>query len=80
MTKNKEPNLFIKELKNVFEKIVTMPIENENGSVSCKIAIKNKINSKQAIFEDSIKKISSKEKKTRGLYWSLYVGSILNKN
>ena len=36
MTKNKEPDLFIKELKNVFQKIITMPIENEQSSVSAK--------------------------------------------
>ena len=27
MTKNKEPDLFIKQLKNVFKKIVTIPIK-----------------------------------------------------
>ena len=86
MTKNKEPYLFIKELKNVFQKIVTMPIENENGSESAdklnKIAIKNKINSETAYnFKDALKKISSKEKKIIILFGSLYnAGSILSKN
>ena len=58
MTKNKEPDLFIKELKNVFQKIVTVPIENENGS-GCpldklnRIAVKNKIVSDTAYnFKD----------------------------
>ena len=86
MTKNKEPDLFIKELKNVFRKIVTMPIENENGSESAeklnKIAIKNKINSETAYnFKDALKKISNNEKKLIVCFGSLYnCGSILNKN
>ena len=86
MTKNKEPDLFIKELKNVFKKIVTMPIENENGSESAeklnKIAIKNKINSETAYnFKDALKKISNNEKKLIVCFGSLYnCGSILNKN
>ena len=86
MTKNKEPDLFIKELKNVFQKIVTVPIENESGSESTaklnKIAIKNKINSETAYaFKDALKKISSKEKKLIVAFGSLYAaGSILNKN
>ena len=49
MTKNKEPDLFIRQLRGIFKKIVTMPIENEKSSVSAKelykIAIKNKFNS-----------------------------------
>jgi len=86
MTKNKEPDLFIKELKNVFQKVVTMPVENENGSESAdklnKIAIKNKINSETAYnFTDALKKISSKEKKLIVCFGSLYnSGSILNMN
>ena len=65
MTKNKEPDLFIKELKNVFQKIIAIPIENENGSESAdklnKIAIKNKINSETAYnFKNALKKISNK--------------------
>ena len=31
MSKNKEPDLFIKNLKGVFKKIVTIPIENDNS-------------------------------------------------
>jgi len=86
MSKRKEPNLFIKELKNVFQKIVTMPIENENSSESAtklnKIAIKNKINSETAYnFKDALKKISNKEKKLIVCFGSLYnCGNILNKN
>tara|TARA_Y200000002_G_scaffold154471_1_gene127734 strand:- start:309 stop:1571 length:1263 start_codon:yes stop_codon:yes gene_type:complete len=86
MTKNKEPDLFIKELKNVFQKIVTLPIENENGSESAdklnEIAVKNKIVSETAYnFKDALKKISSNEKKLIVAFGSLYAaGSILNKN
>ena len=86
MTKNKEPDLFIKELKNVFQKIVTMPIENENSSESAtklnKIAIKNKINSETAYnLKDALRKIRSNEKKLIVTFGSLYAaGSILNKN
>jgi dihydrofolate synthase/folylpolyglutamate synthase len=86
MTKNKEPDLFIKELKNVFQKIVTVPIENENGSESPgklnRIAVKNKIVSDTAYnFKDALRKISSNEKKLIVAFGSLYAaGSILNKN
>jgi len=68
MTKNKEPDLFIKQLKGVFKKIVTMPIENELNSVSSnelyKVAVKNKFKvEKSSNFAEALKKISSKEKK-----------------
>ena len=33
MTKNKEPDLFIKQFRGVFEKVVTMPIEDELNSI-----------------------------------------------
>ena len=29
MMKNKEPDLFIKQFKRIFKKIITVPIENE---------------------------------------------------
>ena len=86
MTKNKEPDIFIKEFKNIFKKIVTMSIPNENNSVSAKklnkIAIKNKINSQVGSnLRDALKKISDKEKKTIICFGSLYnAGFILNKN
>ena len=86
MTKNKEPDLFIKQLKGLFKKIVTMPIENEYNSVSAnelyKIAIKNKfISEKSKNFTDALKKISSREKKLIVCFGSLYnCGNILNKN
>ena len=67
MTKNKEPDLFIKEFKNIFKKIITIPIPNEAASVSAselnKIAIKNKVNSEISNnFFWSFKKISSRKK------------------
>ena len=86
MTKKKEPDLFIKQLKGLFKKIVTMPIENEYNSVSAnelyKIAIKNKfISEKSKNFTDALKKISSREKKLIVCFGSLYnCGNILNKN
>ena len=86
MTKNKDPDLFIKQLKGVFKKVVTMPIENEPNSVSAdklyKIAIKNKLKvEKSDNFANAISKISSKEKKLIVCFGSLYnCGNILNKN
>ena len=86
MTKNKEPDLFIKQLKGVFKKIVTMPIENEYNSVpACelyKIASKNKfIAEKSGNFTEALKRISSREKKLIVCFGSLYnCGNILNKN
>ena len=86
MMKNKEPDLFIKQLKGIFKKIVTMPIENEQGSMSAKelgwIALENKFNVQKAnSFTEALKKISSKEKKLIVCFGSLYnAGNILNKN
>ena len=86
MAKNKEPDLFIKQLKGVFKKIVTMPIENEFNSVSVnelyKVAEKNKFKvEKSNNFTQALKKISSKEKKLIICFGSLYnCGNILNKN
>ena len=85
MTKNKEPDLFIKKLKGVFKKVITMPIENENSIAAeelNEIAKKNKINSSLARnFEDALKKISTEEKKLIVCFGSLYnCGNILNKN
>ena len=86
MTKNKDPDLFIKQLKGVFKKVVTMPIENELNSVSAnelyKVAIKNKFKvEKSNNFSEALKKISSKEKKLIVCFGSLYnCGNIFNKN
>ena len=86
MMKNKQPDLFIKNLKGVFKKIYTVPIENEKGSLKSKllseIVLKNKINSESCKnFNEALKKISSKETKLVCVLGSLYqVGNILNKN
>ncbi len=86
MTKNKEPDLFIKQLKGVFKKIVTMPIENEVNSVSAnelyKVATKNKFKAEKSNnFLEAVKKISSREKKLIVCFGSLYnCGNILNQN
>ena len=86
MTKNKEPDLFIKQLKGLFKKVVTMPIENERNSVSAnelyKIAIKNNFKAEKSNnFIQALKKISNKEKKLIVCFGSLYnCGNILNKN
>ena len=86
MMKNKEPDLFIKQFKGLFEKIVTIPIENEKNCMSAKglksIAQKNHFDTDKAKnLDDAIKKISSSDKKLIVCLGSLYnVGNILNKN
>ena len=86
MMKNKEPDLFIEQFKALFEKIITIPIENEKNCMSAKdlksIAWKNHFNVEVAKnFDDAIKKISSRDKKLIICLGSLYnVGNILNKN
>ena len=86
MTKNKDPDLFIKQLKGVFKKIITMPIDNEVNSVSAqelyRVATENRFNvEKSDNFAQALKKISSKEKKLIVCFGSLYnCGNILNKN
>ena len=86
MTKNKDPNIFIKQFKGLFKNIITVPIENENSSLSNKLLLKiaKKNNFKAEIsnnLEQAFKKISSKEKKIICVFGSLYLcGNILNKN
>ena len=86
MMKNKDPDLFIKRFKNIFKKIITIPIENEKGALNnnklYQIALKNNITVNKANnFYEALKKISSKEKKLIVCFGSLYnVGNILNKN
>ncbi len=85
MSKNKEPDLFVKNLKGIFKKIVTMPIENENSvnpNLLNKIASRNNIASEVADnFKTALTKISSKEKKLIVCFGSLYnCGNILNQN
>ena len=86
MMKNKEPDLFIKQFKGLFEKIITIPIENEKNCMPAKdlksIGQKNHFNVVSAKnINDAIKKITSRDKKLIVCLGSLYnVGNILNKN
>ena len=86
MTKNKDPNIFIKQFKGIFKKIITLPIENENASLSNKLLsqIAKKNNYKTEIsnnIDQALKIISSKEKKIICIFGSLYLcGNFLNKN
>ena len=86
MIKNKNPDLFIKQFKGVFKKIITLPIENENATLSkgtlLKIAKKNNILAESANnLAGSFKKITSNEKKIICILGSLYLcGNFLNKN
>ena len=85
MTKNKEPNLFIKQLQGIFKKVVTMPIKNENSFSArelCKIASQSKIDTEEASnLKNALNKISSKERKLIVCFGSLYnCANILNQN
>jgi len=86
MTKNKNPDKFLKQFNGIFKKIITIPIENETAALSndflLNIAKKNNYSSETAknIYE-AIKKISSKEKKIICVFGSLYLcGNVLNRN
>lgn len=86
MTKNKDPQKFIKIFKGLFQKIITIPIKDESASLSNKllfrIAKKNNFNVDTANnLETALKKISSKKKKVICIFGSLYLcGNVLNKN
>ena len=86
MMKNKEPDLFIKQFKGIFKKIITMPIESERNCMSAialkNIAKRNQFNVDTAKnFSEAIRKISSTDKKLISCMGSLYnIGNILNKN
>ncbi len=86
MMKNKDPDLFIKQFKGIFKRVITIPIENEKNCMSAKdlkaIAKKNQfIVDKAKNFNKAIMKITSKDKKLIICMGSLYnVGNILNKN
>lgn len=86
MTRNKNPDKFLKQFNGIFKKIITIPIENETAALSndflLNIAKKNNYISEKAknIYE-AIKKISSKEKKIICVFGSLYLcGNVLNRN
>ncbi len=86
MTKNKNPDKFIKQFKGVFKKIISVPIENDSASLSnkllFKIAKKNKYSVELAKnVEEGLRKISSKERKIICIFGSLYLcGEVLKKN
>ena len=86
MMKNKQTDLFVKNLRGIFKKIYTVPIENEKGSLKSKelhkIVLKNNIKSESCkSFHEALRKISSKETKLCVALGSLYqTGNILNKN
>ncbi len=86
MTKNKDPDRFIQQFKGIFKKIITIPIENEQASLSntllFKIAKKNNFHTdKCKNFEIALKKIKSREKKIICVFGSLYLcGKVLSKN
>lgn len=86
MTKNKDPNNFIKQFKSIFKQIMTVPIENESASLSNKLLLKigkkNNLRIKLSKnFDEALKKISSKERKIICIFGSLYLcGNVLNKN
>ena len=86
MTKNKDPNKFIKQFNGIFKKVITIPIENESAALSnqllFKLAKKNGLNSETSnSFEEALKKITSNERKIICIFGSLYLcGNILSKN
>ena len=60
MMKNKEPDLFIKQFKNIFKKIITIPIANEKGTLNnnklYQIALKNNSTvNKPDNFDEAVK-------------------------
>jgi dihydrofolate synthase/folylpolyglutamate synthase len=86
MTKNKDPNKFIKQFKGIFKKIITVPIENEVASLSNKILFKIAKENNYEVemsknFNTALKIISSKERKIICIFGSLYLcGNVLSKN
>ena len=86
MTKNKDPDEFIKQFNGIFEKIFITSIKNEPASlpadVLIKTAIKNNLHyEKVKNFEEALKKASSNKRKLIVCFGSLYgAGEILKKN
>jgi dihydrofolate synthase/folylpolyglutamate synthase len=86
MTKNKNPKTFIKQFNGIFQKIITIPIENEPYSLSnkllFKIAKENNYSAETSKnLKDALNKISSNKRKIICVFGSLYLcGEVLNKN
>ena len=83
---NRSPNLFIKQFRGMFKKIITVTIPKTPNSMPAeklnKICKKNNFNSENASnILKAIKKISSRDKKTIVIFGSLYLASsFLKKN
>ena len=83
---NRSPNLFIKQFKGIFKKIITVKIPDAPNSVNAeklkKICRKNNFYSESSSnILEAIKKLSSKDKKTIVVFGSLYLASsYLKKN
>ena len=82
--KNRYPDIFIKQFKGMFNKIITVKIPHTENSISAeklnKICRKNNFNSESAAsIIEAFKKISSKKPKTIVVFGSLYLSSALLK-
>ena len=84
MTKNKNPNKFIKQFKGIFKKIFVIPIENEPSSLSnrllFKIAKHNNFNSEiSQNFEEALKKLGLIRKKSSAVWKSIFSWKYIKK-
>ncbi len=86
MQKNKLPEKFIRNFDNIFEKLITVDIQDEPNGIKAKklkkIARKfGHVVEESSGIKDALEKISSKEKKTIVIFGSLYlIGQVLSKN
>lgn len=86
MTKNKDHSNFLKNFKGVFNKILVVPLENNQECVPpeylIKIAKKNNIVAcKAKSLDQAIKKLSNKKSKIICIFGSLYLcGEFLRRN
>ncbi len=86
MTENKRPKDFIKQFKGIFEKVITVPVNNEKEYIAPKklsnIANEMGFNSEESEnYKKAITKISSKNKKIICIFGSLYLcGNVLKDN
>ena len=78
MQDHKEPEIFIKQFRGIFKKIIAINITNEmkisNKEKLRNIAVKNNINCTVApSFQAAIKKITNKKRKIITVFGSLYL-------
>ena len=86
MQKHKHPELFIKQFKGIFKKIITVKIPDETNS--CKPQQLKQIANRSGIkcdvapsIESAIKLLSNKKPKVIAFFGSLYlIGKILSLN